>query len=105
MIKTNINDIEFDRRKSNLESFKNNLKNLRAYSDNYLEIYKNNFISYIDNQKKHLSNYLSTIDDLMEVEAKSSEAEEAKRQMIEKKVTEYTKEFNIIVNDLNKLKN
>ena len=41
----------------------------------------------------------------MEVEANSSEAEEAKRQMIEKKVTEYTKEFNIIVNDLNKLKN
>lgn len=100
----NIKELEKEKHLSNFDQFKKEIKNLRIMSENYLEISKHNFIAYVDNQKNHFNSYLTTIEDLLGIEAKDSEGEEAKKKMIEKKMAEFTREFNIVLCDLGKLK-
>lgn len=94
-----------EKEESNLTQFKKKIRNLKAYTENYLELFKKNFTIYIENQKSYLGNYLTTIEDLLEIEAKNSLGEETKINTIERKMNEFTREFNIIVGDLSKLKN
>lgn len=87
---------------SNKEKFQIKLKEMKLSTESYFENIKNNFISYIENQKSHLMGCLNIIEDIVELEQGTPEVEEPRNKLIDKKLEEFTKELNIVICDLHK---
>jgi hypothetical protein len=88
---------------NNKQNFKNRLKETKSTVFEYLDALKHNLDNYLESQKSHLVNSLTTIETLFDLEPQSMQGEEEKNRMIEKKMEDFSREMNGLLNDLQKI--